>query len=437
MRGERGIEAAIIIAWVFVAALLGCVTSSAATLRWEPNPPEDNIAFYTVYAELITGTQKWEVREGTSFPLAELLSNLTYLLSVSATSAEGLESERSTPISYTVPSILPPVIIAHPASTNLASGNAFTLSVSATSSLPISYQWRKNGQVLAGQTSATLMIPSASPGDSGSYTVVVSNQGVGAASDPGWVIVQDPPSIITQPEPRSIEAGNPVTLSVAAAGTNPQFQWHKNDQPIPGQTNATLSFGSVTTQNRGTYHVTISNFVDRVTTERIILTVNVYPVVLIASPAGTNLTTGGTIRLAANVTGTRPIFFEWFKDGTILPNATSETLVISPASTNHSGTYRVRISNSENWVTSAPAIVTVREPVAADGSLLLSTTPDGSLQISAVATPNTIYEVQRSDSLSNPNWNRIQDVTANSAGQFQVIIPTMQGPIGFIRTVRK
>ena len=110
---------------VFVATLHGCVASSAATLRWDPNPPEDNIAFYTVYAESLTDTLKREVRDGTSFELDELLSNLTYLLSVSATSAEGF-----------VPAAATNKVIGSPASTLFGSGWVIMLGGSCTITHP-------------------------------------------------------------------------------------------------------------------------------------------------------------------------------------------------------------------------------------------------------------------------------------------------------------
>jgi hypothetical protein len=180
----------------------------------------------------------------------------------------------------------------------------------------------------------------------------------------------------------------------------------------------------------------VSNLVARVTSEKVALVVNVYPVVIVTAPAGTNVITGGTIRLAANATGTRPFFFEWFKDGVLIPNAFNEQLLISSASTNDSGEYRVRISNSENWVTSDIAKVTVREAPVVEGSLFLSRSPTGLLHLSGVATANATYELQWSDNLGNPIWTRLQDVAANSTGLFEVIITPGQSRVRFIRAVR-
>jgi hypothetical protein len=50
-----------------------------------------------------------------------------------------------------------------------------SFSVSGTGAAPLTYQWLKNGQPIAGATSAALALPSAQAADVGSYVAVVSN----------------------------------------------------------------------------------------------------------------------------------------------------------------------------------------------------------------------------------------------------------------------
>src|SRR6185436_13735306 len=56
--------------------------------------------------------------------------------------------------------------------------------VTATSFAPATYQWSKNGAVLAGATNATLTINNATVDDVGSYTVAVSNDNGAVNSNP-------------------------------------------------------------------------------------------------------------------------------------------------------------------------------------------------------------------------------------------------------------
>ncbi len=56
-----------------------------------------------------------------------------------------------------------------------AVGDSVTLSVAATGTAPLTYQWRKFGQPIAGATTATLQLNNLSAFDAGLYDVVVSN----------------------------------------------------------------------------------------------------------------------------------------------------------------------------------------------------------------------------------------------------------------------
>jgi hypothetical protein len=67
-----------------------------------------------------------------------------------------------------------PVIAAQPRSQAVAAGSAVTFSVSATSALPMSYQWQRNGVAIPGATTAVLGLARATAAEAGSYTVTVS-----------------------------------------------------------------------------------------------------------------------------------------------------------------------------------------------------------------------------------------------------------------------
>jgi hypothetical protein len=86
----------------------------------------------------------------------------------------------------------PPVILNQPAGAVVPSGSAAQLSTVASGTLPISYQWRKDGAAIAGATSATYSITSASVRDAGSYTVVVSNSAGAVTSNPAALAIQSP-----------------------------------------------------------------------------------------------------------------------------------------------------------------------------------------------------------------------------------------------------
>ena len=69
----------------------------------------------------------------------------------------------------------PPSILAQPVSQCVLPGQTAVFTVTAAGSAPLSYQWRKNGIDLDGETSATLSIPNADTSKTGLYSVSVHN----------------------------------------------------------------------------------------------------------------------------------------------------------------------------------------------------------------------------------------------------------------------
>ena len=70
-----------------------------------------------------------------------------------------------------------PVVSTQPTSQTASLGGTLTLSVVATGTAPVSYQWSRGGVIIAGATSATLALTNLQASDAGAYTVAVSNAG--------------------------------------------------------------------------------------------------------------------------------------------------------------------------------------------------------------------------------------------------------------------
>jgi hypothetical protein len=342
--------------WACTCVGAGIITLQAATLQWNTNP-EPDIAFYTVYAESAAGTVSREVA-GTQLLLDGWLTSGGYTFYVTATSSAGLESDRSLGMPYDFGTIAAPVITTQPSGKLLTSGSTLTMSVTATSASAATYQWRKDGLALTGQTSANFSKSNISVSDSGVYTVVVSNAGGSVTSSPAQVVVQVPPSISSHPLSSSVPAGSSVTLSVSASGTALRYQWFKDGGALSGRTNSSFSIASMTAADQGTYRAVVTNLVGSATSATATLGL-ILPPTILAGPAGTNVATGGTILLTATVSGTAPFTYQWIKDSQPIANATGSQWLMTGASSVHSGSYQVRVSNAAGSVTSAAAMVSV------------------------------------------------------------------------------
>src|SRR5712692_1227285 len=211
--------------------------------------------------------------ESTNSPYSLVWSNVgvgSYTLTAKATDNLGATTV-SAPVSITVSSAMPPVITQQPVSLVVTQGNTATFRVTATGTLPLSYQWRfgipgNGGANLAGATNAILNVTNAQPTNAGNYRVIITNLFGSATSAVATLTVLVPPSITQQPQSQTVPEGTNVSFTVIAAGTLPlTYQWFFNGAVLSGQTNTMLAIPNVQAANAGSYTVVASNQAGAVT----------------------------------------------------------------------------------------------------------------------------------------------------------------------------
>jgi hypothetical protein len=84
---------------------------------------------------------------------------------------------------------IPPEVTAHPVTQTAVEGDDVILSVTASGSDPLSYQWLRNGLILTNGTNRILTLPDAAECDSAEYQVIVSNAAGSTSSVPAVVSV--------------------------------------------------------------------------------------------------------------------------------------------------------------------------------------------------------------------------------------------------------
>jgi hypothetical protein len=158
---------------------------------------------------------------------------------------------------------LPPVFLAEPvAPAQIYASEPLSFTVDAGGTPPLSYQWRKNNNPIAGATSSTFSIANvAAPGDSGNYDVVVTNAFGQIASQIAAVTVSalNPPAITEDPVGRAVYSGGSIRLTAIATGGALHYQWTHAGTNLPGATSSTYLLSSATDADAGTYNVVITN----------------------------------------------------------------------------------------------------------------------------------------------------------------------------------
>ena len=260
--------------------------------------------------------------------------------------------------------LIPPSISAQPTNQTVRQGSNVVFIVTAAGTAPLRYLWQFNGANLVGATNLTLTITNAQPTNAGNYSVVVTNMVGSVTSSNANLTVLVPPSITIQPTNQTAIQSGSVTFSVTATGTAPlSYQWWFNaTNLLPGATNLSLTVTNVQPTNAGNYSVVVTNVLGSVTSSNAVLTVLVPPSIM-TQPTNQTGIQGGSVTLSVNVTGTAPLYYQWwFNTTNLLPGATNLSLTVTNVQPTNAGHYSVVVTNVVGSVTSSNVVLTVLVP---------------------------------------------------------------------------
>jgi hypothetical protein len=155
----------------------------------------------------------------------------------------------------------PAVIVSHPRGGSVLENppGSYSMSVTASGTGPLTYQWFQNGNPIPNTNNRTYNIKDYNADrDSGVYNVVVTSPAPcsNAASSNIAIITTTRCPIITEEPIVSIERckGQPFSMNVKADGAK-SFQWFKDGVAVEGADNGNFSVASSTPEMSGTYTV--------------------------------------------------------------------------------------------------------------------------------------------------------------------------------------
>jgi Leucine-rich repeat (LRR) protein len=178
-------------------------------------------------------------------------------------------------------------ITVQPQSQAVAAGTNALLTVTASGSGTLSYQWQFNGTDIAGATGSSLTFNSVQAANAGNYTVLVTNAAGSVTSAVATLTVWIPPAITVQPQSATAVGGSAAIFSVTATGIPPpSYQWQLNGVNLTnsfyfsGATSSTLEVDYVLWDPcyagiSGGYSVVVTNAAGSVTSATANLTVTV------------------------------------------------------------------------------------------------------------------------------------------------------------------
>ncbi len=350
---------------------------------------------------------------------------------------DGMSNSAVATVTIAVGAIAPAVLLV-PITQTVNDGDAVTLSVSATGTAPLAYQWLRNGSAIAGATNSLLNLASASLENSGNYAAVVSNAAGSVTSQVAVVtVLAVAPIIIVQPASVSVDDGSNAVFSVTATGTLPlSYRWKRDSTTVAGGTNATLALSNVVPGEAGNYVVIISNSAGAITSAVAVLTVQNVGPTFAQQPLGQAVNDGTNVSFSVAVAGTRPMGYQWARNGVNIPSATNATLALANVTPASAGNYTVVASNISGMATSLVAVLTILPVAPAILSQPVSRTVyDGtnvSFAVTAVGTAPLGYRWLRDGTnlaLETSPTLAFTNVTLGESGNYAVAISNVVGSI--------
>jgi len=145
-----------------------------------------------------------------------------------------------------------PIVTSAPQSQSVCLGSSLNLSVTASSALTPSYQWRKNEININGATLPSFSIPAVDDADAGSYDVVVSND-CGSVTSAAAVITISPLPTVTVPGNSTLCAGASIAAtSFSSSPPGAIYTWTNSNTAIGLAASGTGDVPTFTALNTGT-----------------------------------------------------------------------------------------------------------------------------------------------------------------------------------------
>jgi fibronectin type 3 domain-containing protein len=405
-------------------------SSSQINLAWVDNSTNETSfriercagAGCTSFAEIATAPAG-----ATSYADTTVAAATTYVYRVRAANANGSSAPSNSATATTPAACAAPAITTHPQSTTITSGSSATLSVSATGTAPLSYQWFAGTAPITGATASSVTV---SPTATTSYYVRVTNScGSSVNSNTATVTVNAPP-------PPAAPTGLTAT---ATSSSQINLAW------VDNSTNETsfriercagagcTSFAEIATAPAGATSyadvtaVPATTYVYRVraanangssapsnSATATTLAACTAPAIT-THPQSTTITSGSSATLSVSANGTAPLSYQWFVGTAPITGATQSSITVSPNSTT---SYFVSVTNSCGTINSNTATVTVTAPPPPAAPSNLSATAVSSAQINLAwvdnSTNETSFRIERCAGAGCTALTQVAQVGANS-----------------------
>jgi hypothetical protein len=312
--------------------------------------------------------------------------------------------------------IVPPSIVSQPADLTVEEGQTALFSVEASGSVPLSYQWQKEGVDISGATDASLSISGVQVSDSGSYRCVVSNAAGSDISNEALLTVTIAAPVVTgHPASQTVTEGDSVSFSVSAQGTDLSYQWRKDGMNISGATAPVFAIARAGPEDMGEYRCVVSNAGGSDVSNAATLTVRLLPRVT-THPVSQTVYAGKSVVFSVTAVGEPSLEYQWRRNDSFIIGANSPDYSIDSVTLDlDKSRYDVIVSNQYGRDTSNAAVLTVKPLPSITTHPVSKTVSEGeavSFRVVAQGGTPLSYQWQKSG-FDIGSWSNIEGAMAD------------------------
>ena len=327
----------------------------------------------------------------------------------------------------------PPSIAAQPTNQTVVVGGNAAFQVSAAGTTPLNYQWMFNGAPITGATASALALNNVKTNQAGGYGVIVTNAVGSITSVLANLTVLVPPSITLAPTNQTVMTGSNVVFQGGASGSAPlSYQWLLGGTALAGATTTSLSLTNVQSNQAGNYTFVVTNTAGAATSSIATLTVLVAPAIT-SQPTNQSVNLGDNTSFQVTATGSAPLSYQWWFNGTNAVGANTNTLSLTNVQTSQAGPYLVIVTNAAGVVTSSVATLTISAPPAITQQPSSQTVVQGqnaTFTVAATGAAPLTYQWRfKGLSISGATTNSytVVSATAANAGAYDVVVGNANG----------
>lgn len=222
---------------------------------------------------------------------------------------------------------------------------------------PFTYQWQFAGTNLPGKTTRILSLSNVQMNQSGTYALIASNA-FGLFTNYDAMLNVLPLTVSIQPPANPVVVGTNADFTAVTTGQGPfTYQWRLNGTNIDGATSNVFTVTNIYPERTGPYSVIASNNFGTAASAPV--TINLAPAWIRNQPQAQTVALGASAVFSVSVDSYVPLTYQWKYNGTNIPDATMNPLVVTNVQFENAGQFSVIVSNAYGTLTSSNAALTV------------------------------------------------------------------------------